>query len=61
MWAVLTAGGIDITHTVRIKCAHPDCTEIDICPTCFSEGNKVQKHEPWHDYKVIVSAGSDAC
>ncbi|KLT41943.1 hypothetical protein CC85DRAFT_246755 [Cutaneotrichosporon oleaginosum] len=53
-WACqLTPGGIDITHTVRIKCAHHDCTEIDICPTCFSEGKKVQKHEPWHDYKVI--------
>ncbi|KAK4687393.1 transcriptional adapter 2-alpha, partial [Tremellales sp. Uapishka_1] len=44
---------IDITHTVRIKCAAKECEEVDICPTCFTEGKEGQRHKAWHDYKVV--------
>ena len=50
----LLSGGVDITQTVRIKCAAKECDEIDLCPSCFSEGKEVQKHKAWHDYRVVV-------
>ncbi|KAL7419684.1 Transcriptional adapter ada2 [Cryptotrichosporon argae] len=45
--------GIDITHTVRIKCAAKECEEVDLCPTCFLAGKEGQRHKAWHDYKVV--------
>ncbi|KAK1927453.1 hypothetical protein DB88DRAFT_32495 [Papiliotrema laurentii] len=45
--------GIDITNTVRIKCAAKECEEVDLCPGCFCEGKEVQRHKAWHDYKVV--------
>ncbi len=53
-----SVGLVDITHTVRIQCAHLECEEVDLCPNCFSEGKEVQSHKAWHDYKVVVSTGS---
>lgn len=46
---------VDITHTVRIKCAAKECDEIDLCVSCFLEGKEIQKHQAWHPYKVVVS------
>ncbi len=48
-------GAVDITATVRIKCAAKECEEVDLCPICFSEGREPQGHKAWHDYKVVVS------
>jgi transcriptional adapter 2-alpha len=48
------SGHVDITHSVRIKCAHKECDEIDLCVPCFMEGKELQKHEAWHAYKVVV-------
>lgn len=53
--------GIDITHTIRIKCAAKECEEVDLCPNCFSEGKEVQGHRAWHPYKVVVSTLSRCC
>lgn len=47
-------GGVDITHSVRIKCAHKECEEIDLCVPCFLEGKELQQHKAWHPYKVVV-------
>ncbi|WRT65609.1 uncharacterized protein IL334_002554 [Kwoniella shivajii] len=44
---------VDITHTVRIKCAMKECEEVDLCPNCFSEGKEGLRHKAWHDYKVV--------
>ncbi|ORY23443.1 hypothetical protein BCR39DRAFT_549321 [Naematelia encephala] len=44
---------VDITHTVRVKCAAKECEEVDFCASCFCEGREVQKHKAWHDYKVV--------
>ncbi|WVR03914.1 hypothetical protein IAU60_000913 [Kwoniella sp. DSM 27419] len=44
---------VDITHTVRIKCAMKECEEVDLCPSCFCEGREGLRHEAWHDYKVV--------
>ncbi|WWC60212.1 uncharacterized protein I303_102778 [Kwoniella dejecticola CBS 10117] len=44
---------IDITHTVRIKCAMKECEEVDLCPQCFCEGKEGLRHKAWHDYKVV--------
>ncbi|KAH6659377.1 hypothetical protein BKA67DRAFT_544275 [Truncatella angustata] len=44
----------DITSTVRIRCAHPDCKEFDLCVQCFSSGASSASHQPTtHPYKVI--------
>ncbi|WVN85796.1 uncharacterized protein L203_100947 [Cryptococcus depauperatus CBS 7841] len=43
---------VDITHTVRIKCAMKQCEEVDICPNCFCEGKEGLQHKAWHDYMV---------
>lgn len=48
----------DLTHTVRIKCADPECADdegVDICPPCFCSGKEFKKHKRWHSYRVIVS------
>jgi transcriptional adapter 2-alpha len=47
-------GHVDITHSVRIKCAHKECDEIDLCVHCFMEGKELHNHEAWHAYKVVV-------
>ncbi|WVQ94642.1 hypothetical protein IAU59_001722 [Kwoniella sp. CBS 9459] len=44
---------VDITHTVRIKCAMKECEEVDLCPSCFCEGKEGLRHKAWHDYKVV--------
>nr|XP_019012163.1 transcriptional adapter 2-alpha [Kwoniella pini CBS 10737]OCF50944.1 transcriptional adapter 2-alpha [Kwoniella pini CBS 10737] len=44
---------VDITHTVRIKCAMKECEEVDLCPQCFCEGKEGLRHKAWHDYKVV--------
>ncbi|OXG13046.1 transcriptional adapter 2-alpha [Cryptococcus neoformans Tu259-1] len=44
---------VDITHTVRIKCAMKQCEEVDLCPTCFCEGKEGLQHKAWHDYMVV--------
>ncbi|KAK9422517.1 hypothetical protein SUNI508_00380 [Seiridium unicorne] len=41
-------------HQVRIRCAHPDCKEYDLCVQCFSSGASSGSHQPaTHPYKVI--------
>ncbi|RPA87410.1 transcriptional adaptor-like protein [Ascobolus immersus RN42] len=46
--------GSDITSTVRIRCAHPACTEYDLCVPCFTNGNSSGAHNPaTHPYQVI--------
>lgn len=49
---------LDITHTVRIKCAEKQCEEVDLCPACFCEGREGLFHKAWHPYKVVVSTYS---
>ncbi|WWC87792.1 uncharacterized protein L201_002684 [Kwoniella dendrophila CBS 6074] len=44
---------VDVTHTVRIKCAMKECEEVDLCPSCFCEGKEGLRHKAWHDYKVV--------
>ncbi|ODN97399.1 transcriptional adapter 2-alpha [Cryptococcus wingfieldii CBS 7118] len=44
---------VDITHTVRIKCAMKQCEEVDLCPNCFCEGKEGLQHKAWHDYMVV--------
>ncbi|KAM0712045.1 hypothetical protein Q7P37_011139 [Cladosporium fusiforme] len=44
----------DITSTVRIRCRSNECTDYDLCVTCFSQGEHNQKHDPrTHAYNVI--------
>lgn len=44
----------DVTSTVRIRCAHSDCNEYDLCVQCFSSGQSTQAHKPaTHPYRVI--------
>lgn len=39
---------------VRIRCAHPDCTEYDLCVLCFAKGEQSSNHKPSsHPYRVI--------
>ncbi|ORX33626.1 hypothetical protein BD324DRAFT_653928 [Kockovaella imperatae] len=45
--------GVDVTQTVRIKCAAKGCEDVDICPNCFCEGKEFNPHKPWHEYKVV--------
>ncbi|CAK7266398.1 Transcriptional adapter ada2 [Sporothrix epigloea] len=45
---------VDITSTVRIRCAHPACNEYDLCVLCFSNGSSSNAHQPaTHPYRVI--------
>ncbi|KAF2141455.1 uncharacterized protein K452DRAFT_272327 [Aplosporella prunicola CBS 121167] len=45
---------VDITSTVRIRCANPACNEYDLCVPCFSEGKSSRDHDPrTHSYHVI--------
>ncbi|KAL8659630.1 MAG: hypothetical protein Q9226_000335 [Calogaya cf. arnoldii] len=44
----------DITSTVRIRCAHPACSEYDLCVPCFSKGDSSRDHDPkTHPFSVI--------
>lgn len=46
----------DLTHTIRIKCADPECEPgegVDLCPACFCAGKEFGKHKRWHTYRVI--------
>ncbi|KAF8464001.1 hypothetical protein BDZ91DRAFT_772394 [Kalaharituber pfeilii] len=35
---------VDVTATVRIRCAHPACTEYDFCVPCFTSGAQSGNH-----------------
>ncbi|KAG6174609.1 hypothetical protein E4U35_008205 [Claviceps purpurea] len=44
----------DITSTVRIRCAHPVCSDFDLCVSCFAKGESRNAHDPTsHEYRVI--------
>ncbi|KAI9437535.1 hypothetical protein H4582DRAFT_1853317 [Lactarius indigo] len=45
----------DLTHSIRIKCAHPACVVgdgVDLCPNCFCSGKEFGKHKRGHAYRV---------
>ncbi|ROV93207.1 hypothetical protein VMCG_08755 [Cytospora schulzeri] len=45
---------VDITSTVRIRCAHSACNDYDLCVQCFSKGSSSNNHQPsTHPYRVI--------
>ncbi|KAF4839757.1 Transcriptional adapter 2 [Colletotrichum siamense] len=45
---------VDITSTVRIRCAHSACNDYDLCVQCFSQGKSSSNHKPEsHPYRVI--------
>ncbi|PHH50459.1 Transcriptional adapter 2 [Ceratocystis fimbriata CBS 114723] len=45
---------VDITSTVRIRCAHSACNEYDLCVQCFAKGESSDSHKPEsHPYRVI--------
>ncbi|CAG8458162.1 8626_t:CDS:2 [Funneliformis mosseae] len=41
----------NIGNTVRINCAI--CQDFDLCVTCFTSGEELEKHKSWHDYRVL--------
>ncbi|GBC03752.1 hypothetical protein RclHR1_00530027 [Rhizophagus clarus] len=41
----------NIGNTVRINCAV--CQDFDLCVTCFTSGEELDKHKSWHDYRVL--------
>ncbi|RGB33616.1 hypothetical protein C1646_733854 [Rhizophagus diaphanus] len=41
----------NIGNTVRINCAV--CQDFDLCVTCFTAGEELDKHKSWHDYRVL--------
>lgn len=44
----------DITSTVRIRCASKECSDYDLCVTCFSKGEQNVHHKAAeHPYQVI--------
>ncbi|KAJ5232908.1 Transcriptional adapter 2 [Penicillium chermesinum] len=44
----------DVTSTVRISCAHPTCSEYDLCVPCFGAGARSKNHDPaTHPFQVI--------
>ncbi|KAL8382057.1 hypothetical protein RB595_006034 [Gaeumannomyces hyphopodioides] len=45
---------VDITSTVRIRCAHSACNDYDLCVKCFADGESSGNHQPaTHPYRVI--------
>ena len=49
---------VDLTHSIRIKCADPACAVgdgVDLCPNCFCCGKEFGKHKRGHAYRVEVS------
>ncbi|KZV95192.1 hypothetical protein EXIGLDRAFT_834457 [Exidia glandulosa HHB12029] len=47
---------VDLTHSIRIKCADPVCEPgdgVDICPRCFCNGVEFAKHKNFHPYRVV--------
>ncbi|KAM0321807.1 hypothetical protein ACHAQA_009904 [Verticillium albo-atrum] len=45
---------VDITSTVRIRCAHSACPDYDLCVSCFSQGSCSGNHKPdSHPFRVI--------
>ncbi|ROT42239.1 transcriptional adapter 2 [Sodiomyces alkalinus F11] len=45
---------VDITSTVRIRCAHSACPDYDLCVSCFAKGSSSGNHKPeTHPYRVI--------
>ena len=49
---------VDLTHSIRIKCADPACAVgdgVDLCPNCFCSGKEFGKHKRGHAYRVEVS------
>ncbi|KAG7149115.1 Transcriptional adapter 2 like protein [Verticillium longisporum] len=45
---------VDITSTVRIRCAHSACPDYDLCVSCFSQGSSSGNHKPdTHPFRVI--------
>jgi transcriptional adapter 2-alpha len=49
---------VDLTHSIRIKCADPACAVgdgVDLCPNCFCSGKEFGKHKRSHAYRVEVS------
>ncbi|KAA8901797.1 hypothetical protein FN846DRAFT_780951 [Sphaerosporella brunnea] len=48
------ACNVDITFTVRIRCAHQACVEYDLCVPCFTSGAETGSHKcATHPYHVI--------
>ncbi|PNY28780.1 Transcriptional adapter 2 [Tolypocladium capitatum] len=44
----------DITSTVRIRCADPACSDLDLCVSCFAKGESRNAHDPaTHAFRVI--------
>ncbi|KAJ6783251.1 hypothetical protein PWT90_07497 [Aphanocladium album] len=51
---VCDACSVDITSTVRIRCADPACTDFDLCVSCFAKGESRNAHDPaTHAFRVI--------
>ena len=49
---------VDLTHSIRIKCADPVCAVgdgVDLCPNCFCSGKEFGRHKRGHAYRVEVS------
>ncbi|EJD36036.1 hypothetical protein AURDEDRAFT_188495 [Auricularia subglabra TFB-10046 SS5] len=47
---------VDLTHSIRIKCADEVCEPgdgVDICPSCFCRGVEFSKHKSHHRYRVV--------
>lgn len=45
---------VDITNTVRVRCADKACADYDLCVLCFSNGKGSGNHIPQsHPYRVI--------
>ncbi|KAK8188376.1 transcriptional adapter 2 [Phyllosticta capitalensis] len=45
---------VDITSTVRIRCASSACHDYDLCVPCFADGKSSREHDPrTHSYHVI--------
>ncbi|KZS98547.1 hypothetical protein SISNIDRAFT_462467 [Sistotremastrum niveocremeum HHB9708] len=48
--------GCDLTHSIRIKCAEPECGPpegVDLCPNCFCNGKEFNNHKRTHPYRVV--------